>query len=73
MKLTEMDIPKLPDFINLTEAAERLGMTRQWANKMAQDGMFKSIRRVGNQNLFVVSEEEVRELVGQRYPALRAS
>lgn len=62
MKLTEQNLPKLENYINLTEAAERLGITRQWFNKLAQEGVFRTIRQVGNQAMFVVDEREIADM-----------
>lgn len=67
-KLTEMDLPKLPGYINITEAGQRLGQTRQWVYKQCQRDFFKSLVQVGNQPVFLIGEDEINALVGSRLP-----
>lgn len=62
------NIPTLDGWVNLTEAAEMIGITRQHAHKkarLANEGKpngWKSIRRVGNKPMYVVSLEEVEQM-----------
>jgi len=58
-KLTEMDFPVFDGWVLLAEAAEILDISRQHAYRMARDGEFESVRRLGNSTFFVVSSEEV--------------
>jgi predicted DNA-binding transcriptional regulator AlpA len=64
-KLAELpDIPVLSGgWINLTEAASRLGYTRSYIYKRASDGAFKTLHRVGSQTSYVVNVDEVEELI----------
>lgn len=66
------NIPTLDGWVNLTEAAEMLGITRQHAFKKARqanDGHpsgWKTIRRVGSKPMYVVSTAEIAELQAAR-------
>lgn len=66
------NIPKLDGWVNLTEAAEMIGITRQHAFKKARqadDGHpngWKTIRRVGSKPMYVVSTAEIAELQAAR-------
>jgi hypothetical protein len=61
-------IPTLDGWVNLTEAAEILGFTRQHAFKKARQANeghpngWRSIRRIGTKPMYVVSTEEVDEI-----------
>lgn len=63
------NIPALDGWVNLTEAAEMLGITRQHAFKKARqanDGHpsgWKSIRRIGSKPMYVVSTAEIEDLL----------
>lgn len=52
-------LPRLPNYITLAEAAERLGFSRQHMHRLAAAGRFQSLKRVGNAHTFVVAETEV--------------
>lgn len=62
------NIPKLDGWVNLTEAAEMLGITRQHAFKKARQadaGLpngWKTIHRVGSKPMYVVSTSEIVQL-----------
>lgn len=62
------NIPQLDGWVNLTEAAEMLGITRQHAFKKARqanDGHpsgWKTIRRVGSKPMYVISTGEIADL-----------
>lgn len=66
------NIPTLDGWVNLTEAAEMLGITRQHAFKKARqanDGHpsgWKTIRRIGSKPMYVVSTTEIKELLAAR-------
>jgi excisionase family DNA binding protein len=47
------DIPLLDGWVTLPEAAQRLGISRQYAYKLASDGYFQSLRRLGESVLVV--------------------
>lgn len=53
------DVPVLEGWVAITEAAEILGFTRQYCYRLAQNGYFESIRRVGKSTTFVISTEEL--------------
>jgi hypothetical protein len=63
------DIPTLDGWVNLTEAAEMIGITRQHAHKkvrLANEGKpngWKSVRRVGSKPMYVVSLSEIAEML----------
>ncbi len=63
------NIPTLDGWVNLTEAAEMVGITRQHAHKkarLANEGKpngWKTIRRVGSKPMYVVSLGEVEEIL----------
>lgn len=64
------NIPTLDGWVNLTEAAEMLGITRQHAFKKARqanDGHpsgWKTIRRIGSKPMYVISVAEIEEVMG---------
>lgn len=64
------NIPQLDGWVNLTEAAEMLGITRQHAFKKARqanDGHpsgWRTIRRIGNKPMYVISVAEIEEVKG---------
>jgi predicted DNA-binding transcriptional regulator AlpA len=67
-KLAELDIPVLEGgYINLTEAADRLGWTRSYmykkASRFGEEGGFASLRKIGSQASYVVLESEVEEIL----------
>jgi predicted DNA-binding transcriptional regulator AlpA len=67
-KLAELEIPVLEGgYINLTEAAERLGYTRSYmykkASRFGEPGGFTTIRRIGSQASYVIQESEVEDLL----------
>lgn len=71
MKLTDRpDIEPLEDWVNLTEAAETLGYTRSYmykkASRPADQGGFKTLRKIGNKGFFIVRASEVNELLQAR-------
>lgn len=62
------NIPVLEGWVNLTEAAEMIGITRQHAHKkarLANEGKpngWKSIRRVGTKPMYLISLEEIEQI-----------
>lgn len=67
LKLSENpDIPILPGWVPLTEAAVRLGVTRQHSYKRAQNNGFKSLHRLAGSTITVVSTEELDEIIERR-------
>lgn len=68
-KLTENpDIPQLKGWVKLSDAGERLGLTRQYISRLATQGGFKTLHRIGEGStaLFVVEEHEVESLARAR-------
>lgn len=59
-------VPILEGWINLTEAAERLGVSPQHVSRLAHGDAFKTIRRVGNKKMLVVSSAEVDAMAEAR-------
>lgn len=60
MKLSDnSDIPVLKGWVNMTEASEMLGITRQHAYKLSTQGAFKTLHRIGTQPSFVISVKEI--------------
>lgn len=53
------DIPALDGWVAITEAASILGFTRQYCYRLAQNGYFDSLHRVGESATFVISREEL--------------
>ena len=62
------NIPALDGWVNLTEAAEMIGFTRQHAFKKARQAKeghpngWKTIRRIGSKPMYVVSIAEIADL-----------
>ena len=66
-KLTENDsIPVLEEWISLTEAAEILGLSRQYVNKRATNGDYATLHRLGNSPALVVQREEIENIARRR-------
>lgn len=55
--------PKVPGWISITEAGERLGYTRQHAFRLAKSGALGVIHRLGTSHTMCVSEEEIHGLL----------
>lgn len=66
MALGDQELPVLKGWINLVEAAERLKMSKQYAYKIADEGYFKTLHRVGTKRVFVVKESEVEKKLKER-------
>jgi hypothetical protein len=63
MKLSENpDIPVLEGWVNLTEAGDLIGVSRQHAYRLAAKGYFETLKRVGTQPVFVVSTTELNSI-----------
>lgn len=66
-KLSDKDIPTINEWITLPEAAQRLGISRQYAYKRAADDYFQSLHKIGDELItYVVSTEEVDRLVAEK-------
>ena len=52
-------IPVLSGWVAITEAAKLLGFTRQYCYRLAQNGYFDSIHRLGDSSTFVISTAEL--------------
>jgi Helix-turn-helix domain len=52
-------VPVLEGWITAVEAAEVLGISRQSVARMMADGVFRTLRAVGDRPLYVVRVEEV--------------
>jgi len=53
------DIPVLDGWVAITEAAHILGFTRQYCYRLAQNGYFETLHRLGESATFVISREEL--------------
>lgn len=53
------DIPVLDGWVAITEAASILGFTRQYCYRLAQNGYFETLHRIGESATFVISREEL--------------
>jgi excisionase family DNA binding protein len=56
------NIKPLEGWISLKEAAEELGVTRQYMFRLASNGGLETVRSIGGQTMFVVSTEEIARL-----------
>ena len=66
-KLTDNpDIPVLKKWISLTEAAEILKVSRQYVNKKAAGGGYKTLHRLGSAPAFVVERAEIETILSQK-------
>lgn len=69
-------LPVLPGWVNLTEAAELVGITRQHAFKKValaaagKTGGWKTAHRVGSQNAYVVARQEIDEILAAKTPQI---
>jgi len=61
------DIPVLDGWVGLTEAGERLGISRQHSYKLAKHGGYESIHRIGNSSITVVSTEEIEQKLKEKH------
>lgn len=60
------DIPVLEGWVGLTEAGERLGISRQHSYKLAKNGGYKTLHRIGNSSITVVSTAELDEKIQEK-------
>lgn len=65
--------PRLREWMTCTEAADRLGISRQSVNRMVNMGEFETLHALGERPIFVVKTEEVEELVRRRKATKQAS
>lgn len=67
MKLSEdPDVPMLEGWVNLTEGADLLGITRQHAYKTAKQGKYKTLHKIGHQPSYVIATTEIDEILAER-------
>jgi excisionase family DNA binding protein len=60
------DVPILQGWMGLSEAADFLGLSRQYIYRLAQDGKFKSLHRIGNSATTVISLDELKSFNASR-------
>lgn len=66
-KLSDKKIPTISEWITLPEAAQRLGISRQYAYKRAADNYFKTLSKIGDELVtYVVSTDEIEKLVEEK-------
>jgi len=61
----DMEVPELPGWLTVPDAAKLLNLSRQAVHLMVQAGQFKSARRIG-QHCYVVQLAEVDEILLRR-------
>jgi hypothetical protein len=71
MKLSEdPNVPSLPGWVNITEAAELLGISRQHSYKKAtlfgKRGGWDTLHRIGSQPAYVIALSEIEEIKAAR-------
>lgn len=59
-----MMAPELEGWLTLTEAAEELDISRQHCWRMANSGKWKTLKRIGTKDVFVVEIAEVERKKG---------
>jgi hypothetical protein len=61
------EIPVFPGWINLTDAADLLGISRTYAHELANSGGFKTAHRLaGSRRIIIVREAEVKSMKRER-------
>ena len=65
-KVTKETCPEADDIMLLTDAARVLGYTRQNAHRQADRGVFTSLRSLGQGTVYIVSTDEVRDMLETR-------
>jgi translation initiation factor IF-2 len=69
MNLDLSQIPELPDWILVAEAARLLGVSKQAVHLMIQQGQFKQLHRMKQAAgtwIYVLNEDEVQKLAAVR-------
>lgn len=59
-------VPALPGWVNITEASEILGETRQQTYKVARRGGFKTLHQLGSKPAYVISTDELKTIAEER-------
>jgi hypothetical protein len=59
-------LPVLEGWVGLTEAGELLGVSRQYSYRMAAQGKYMTLHRVGSAHMFVVKRSEVERMMADR-------
>lgn len=67
------DVPVLEGWVNLTEAAEKLGVTRQHAYKLAKNGGFSTLHQLGTKPAYVVNTTEIEKILAARTESSESS
>lgn len=58
----EQVVPALEGWLSAVEVARAVGLSRQSVARMMADGVFRTLRSVGERPLYIVREEEVNAL-----------
>lgn len=58
--------PRLREWMTATEAAARLGVSRQSVNRMINLGEFETLHALGERPMFVIKAAEVEEKARER-------
>lgn len=66
--MSEATIPTLEGWVNITEAADMLGISRQHSWRMATSDppKWKTVHRIGTSGVYVVATSEVEERMARR-------
>jgi predicted DNA-binding transcriptional regulator AlpA len=60
--------PRLDEWMTASQIAESLGITRQSVNRMMNEGRFKTLHRLGERPIFIVSRAEIEAMAASRLP-----
>jgi excisionase family DNA binding protein len=60
------DTPRLADWITLPEAAELLGVSKQYVHKLVRNGRLNTLRSLGSRPIYIVREAEILEIQQDR-------
>lgn len=67
-KFDKNSIERLDDYIQLGEAAKLASWTRQWVHRLAREGHYDSVKKLGYEGGYVISEAEFRAKHPERFP-----
>ena len=56
----------LKGWLTTTDAALRLGISRQMVNRMVHAGQFATLQTIGDKPLFIVQVKEIDQMVAER-------
>jgi hypothetical protein len=62
IRFNSEDVPELPGWVTIPDAAKILNLSRQYVHRLAVSGTFTSLHRVGS--TFVINVWEVNDIAG---------